>query len=132
MTKRKPFDYRAFRDGWRALAADHGIDPRTGQYAYTDDARWWAKDPLMWTDAGPAHSIVERDAISSIAAQARAAHGLAEPRTLADVVREAWHEDGAARSRQMTLPLRELHRRRGVTVEEVAGLRMEVLIKLPA
>lgn len=129
---RKPFDYSAFVAGWRELCADHGLDPRTGQYTYADDPRWWAKDPLMWTDAGPAHSIVERDAIASIAAQARAAHGLAEPKTLADIVQEAWREDGAARSRQLVLPLRELHLRRGVTVEEVAGLRMEVLIKQTA
>ena len=86
----------------------------------------------MWTDAGISHSCVERDAIASIAAQARAAHGLAEPKTLADVVQDAWREDGAARSRQLVLPLRELHRRRGVTIETIEGMRLEVAIKQPA
>ena len=89
-------------------------------------------DVTMWTDAGISHSCVERDAIASIAAQARAAHGLAEPKTLADVVQDAWREDGAARSRQIVLPLRELHRRRGVTIETIEGMRLEVAIKLPA
>ena len=129
---RKPFDYKAFVSQWRELCAAHSIDPRTGQYTYMDDARWWARDPLMWTDAGVAHSVVERDAIASIAQQARAAHGLAEPRTLADVVQDAWREDGASRSRQLVMPLRELHAKRGVTIETIAGMRLEVAIKLPA
>jgi hypothetical protein len=129
---RRPFDYKAFVAGWRAIAADHGIDPVSGQYNYADDAGWWKRDPLMWIDQGPAHSCVERDAISSIATQARAAHGLAEPRTLADVVQDAWREDGASRSRQLVMPLRELHAKRGLTIETIAGMRLEVAIKLPA
>jgi hypothetical protein len=131
MTKRKPFDYKAFVAGWRELCADHGLDPRTGLYTYADTPGWWKRVEL-WHDAGVAHSVVERDAIASIAQQARAAHGLAEPRTLADVVQDAWREDGASRSRQLVMPLRELHAKRGVTIETIAGMRLEVAIKLPA
>ena len=133
--KGSTFNYARFVAGWRAIAADHGIDPISGQYNYADDAGWWMKDPLMWADAGPAASCVERDAIASIAAQARAAHGLAEPRTLADTVQEAWREDGASRSRQLVMPLvplRDLHKRRGMEVADVAGQRMIVPIRQPA
>jgi hypothetical protein len=151
MTTRRPFDYRAFRDGWRALAADHGIDPRTGQYAYADDARWWAKDPLMWTDAGPAHSSVEQAAFASIAAQARAAahtptanvthlsnavdysdqrmyEVINNPTALHDLpLREMhWHE-GIGDYSPHDLSLALLHEMRGVEVVEIEGLRMEVL-----
>ena len=64
MTSRRAFNYAEFVKGWRALAADHGLDPITGCYNYADDAGWW-KRPEMWTDAGISHSCVERDAIAS-------------------------------------------------------------------
>lgn len=132
---RRAFDYRAFRDGWRKLAADHGIDPITGCYNYADDAGWW-KRPELWHDPGPSASIVERDAIASIAAQARAAYGLKAPPTLEQVmtaefravVKEALEEDRAAKRRE--LPLRELHALRGETVIDIEGMRVLVPIKV--
>ena len=162
MTARRRFVYADFIREWRALAGQYGLNAKTGapierECVYRTDAagrrrldyvpvqpdreplrlcepsnpRWWTL-PELWHDSGPAASVVERDAIASIAQQARAAHGLAEPRTLADVVQDAWREDGASRSRQLVMPLRELHAKRGLTIETIAGMRLEVAIKLPA
>ena len=43
MTSRRPFNYAEFVAGWRAIAADHGIDPVTGCYNYADDPGWWKR-----------------------------------------------------------------------------------------
>lgn len=130
MTARRAFDLAAFRKGWRDLAADHGLDPITGEPLAATDAGWW-KDPEMWSDPGPAHSVVEAQAIASIAAQARAA---APPKltTLEAIglIREVVAEMASERLVQQMLPLRELHARRGVEVAEVLGIRMEVPIRV--
>jgi len=125
------FDYRAFVTDWRSLAADHGLDPLTGEYTYADDPLWWAKRPEAWHDPGLAHSRVEAEAIRNIAAAARAAQGVKPAQTLAQamtaefrqIVREVLREEH-------TIPLRELHARRGETVADVAGMRMIVPIKV--
>jgi hypothetical protein len=134
MTTRRRFVYAEFVQGWRALAAAHGLDAATGQSLASADPHWW-RDPALWRDPGPAHSVVEREAIANIAAEARALAGQKPPETLAQamtrefrqIVREAMTE--AAQTRRRDLPLRELHALRGVTVEEVAGQRMEVSLK---
>ena len=132
MTPRR-FAYSRFVTDWRSLAADHGLDPLTGEYTYADDPLWWAKRPEAWHDPGIAHSKVEAEAIRNIAAAARAAQGVKPAITLTAyegmaLVREVAAELHAERQRD--LPLRDLHRRRGVTVEEIAGQRMEVPIRV--
>ena len=102
----------------------------TGNPAAWDDPRWWA-NPALWTESGRNHSSTEAAALANVAAQARRLANAPEPEALEtrmarefrQIVREVLSEERAA------LPLRELHARRGVTVEEVAGQRMEVPIK---
>lgn len=91
---------------------------------------WWAR-PELWHEAGRNHSSTEAAALANVAAQARRLANAPEPEALEtrmarefrQIVREVLSEERA------NLPLRELHARRGVTVEEVAGQRMEVPIK---
>lgn len=114
---------------YRAACYANGINPATGNPARCDNPHWW-KDVALWDQPGPAHSIVEAAAIQSIAAQARAAmpkpaETLTEAmaREFRQIVKEVLAEE---------LPLRELHRRRGVEVVELAGLRVEVAIRKTA
>lgn len=154
----RAFDYRAFRDGWRKLAAAHGLDHRTGcplemETVYRLDERgrrvmaripilpdpppeplcdpasvtWWQQLPL-WSEIGPNASVVEAEALASIAAQVRRIAGVPKPETLEvamtrefrQIVREVLTDE---------IPLRELHRRRGMIVEDVLGVRMEIPLK---
>ncbi len=132
---RRPFNRAAFLASYRARCVETGLDPATGNPTACADPRWWI-NPAYWMDAGPAHSVVERDAIASIAAQARAAYGLKAPPTLEQVmtaefravVKEALEEDRAAR--RADLPLRELHALRGETVIDIEGMRVLVPIKV--
>lgn len=134
-TPRRPFNRAAFLASYRAACVETGLDPVTGNPTACADPRWWI-NPAYWMDAGPAHSVVERDAIASIAAQARAAYGLKAPPTLEQVmaaefravVKEALEEDRAAKRRE--LPLRELHALRGETVIDIEGMRVLVPIKV--
>lgn len=135
MTPRR-FDYRAFVTGWRALAAEHGLDAATGNPVACADAGWW-RNPAYWADPGPARSVVEAAAITAIAAQARAAAGQAEPQTLEAamtaefraIVREVLTEE---RATQHTIPLADLHALRGAHVEYIdmgGGFVRPVLIE---
>lgn len=129
-TPRRPFNRAAFLAGYRAACEAQAVDPATGNPAAWDDPHWWA-NPALWTETGRNHSSTEAAALASIAAQARRLANAPEPEALEtrmarefrQIVREVLSEERAA------LPLRELHARRGVTVEEVAGQRMEVPIK---
>ena len=126
---RKPFNARAFLAGYRAACLEADVDPATGNPNACADPLWWARVEL-WSDPGAAHSVVEAEAIASIAAQSRRIAGVAEPETVADAVRAAWDEDGARREHQLSMPLRELHLKRGEIVDLVAGVRMLVPIKV--
>ena len=129
-TPRRPFNRAAFLAGYRAACEANAVSPATGNPAAWDDPHWWA-NPALWTGSGRNHSSTEAAALASIAAQARRLANAPEPEALEtrmarefrQIVREVLSEERAA------LPLRELHARRGVTVEEVAGQRMEVPIK---
>ena len=129
-TPRRPFNRAAFLAGYRAACEANAVNPATGNPAAWDDPHWWA-NPALWTESGRNHSSTEAAALASIAAQARRLANAPEPealesrmaRAFRQIVREVLSEERAA------LPLRELHARRGVTVEEVAGQRMEVPIK---
>jgi hypothetical protein len=129
---RRPFNARALIAGYRAACIAADIDPATGNPCANDDPGWWARDYLMWQDPGPAHSPVEAEALASIAAQVRRIAGVPEPETVEDAVRAAWDEDAERRSRQIALPLRELHAARGETVEMIVGVRMLVPVQLLA
>lgn len=129
-TPRRPFNRAAFLAGYRAACEANAVDPATGNPAAWDDPHWWA-NPALWTETGRNHSSTEAAALANVAAQARRLANAPEPEALEtrmarefrQIVREVLSEERAA------LPLRELHARRGVTVEEVAGQRMEVPIK---
>ena len=129
-TPRRPFNRAAFLAGYRAACEAQAVDPATGNPAAWDDPHWWA-NPALWTETGRNHSSTEAAALANVAAQARRLANAPEPEALEtriarefrQIVREVLSEERAA------LPLRELHARRGVTVEEVAGQRMEVPIK---
>lgn len=129
-TPRRPFNRAAFLAGYRAACEAQAVDPATGNPAAWDDPHWWA-NPALWTESGRNHSSTEAAALANVAAQARRLANAPEPEALEarmarefrQIVREVLSEERAA------LPLRELHARRGVTVEEVAGQRMEVPIK---
>jgi hypothetical protein len=128
---------RAYLDAYRARCAERDLDPATGGprvFAWpperqTEPGRPWWADGSLWDEPGAAHSSTERDALASIAAQARAATGRPEPVTLAAamerefraIVREVFAEQ---------IPLRELHRRRGVEVVMLEGVRMEVPVRV--
>lgn len=126
---RRPFNRAAFLAGYRAACEANAVDPATGNPAAWDDPHWWA-NPALWTETGRNHSSTEAAALANVAAQARRLANAPEPEALEtrmarefrQIVREVLSEERAA------LPLRELHARRGVTVEEVAGQRMEVPI----
>ena len=133
---RRPFNAAAFLAGYRAACLEADIDYRTGNPNACADPLWWARVEL-WSDPGAAHSVVEAEAIASIAAQSRRIAGVAEaeapgvdyairPSVRAEIASLA--EDGAGRLVQ--LPLREIHRRQGVVVEEVLGVRMTIPIKV--
>ena len=132
-TPRRPFNRAAFLAGYRAACEAQAVDPATGNPAAWDDPHWWA-NPALWTESGRNHSSTEAAALANVAAQARRLANAPEPEALEtrmarefrQIVREVLSEERAA------LPLRELHARRGVTVEEVAGQRMEVVLKRPA
>jgi hypothetical protein len=126
---RRPFNTRAFIAGYRAACIAADLDPATGNANANADPDWWARDYLMWQDPGPAHSVVEAEALASISAQVRRIAGVPEPETVEDAVRAAWDEDAERRSRQIALPLREIHAARGETVEMIVGLRMLVPVK---
>ena len=129
-TPRRPFNRAAFLAGYRAACEAQAVNPATGNPAAWDDPHWWA-NPALWTESGRNHSSTEAAALANVAAQARRLANAPEPEALEvrmarefrQIVREVLSEERAA------LPLRELHARRGVTVEEVAGQRMEVPIK---
>jgi hypothetical protein len=126
---------RAYLDAYRARCVERDIDPATGNqrvFAWpperqTEPGRPWWADGSLWDEPGAAHSSTERDALASIAAQARAA---APPRLTTleamTLVREVMVEMAAERITQMVLPLRELHARRGVEVITLEGVRLEV------
>jgi len=127
---RRPFNAAAFLAGYRAACEANAVNPTTGNPEAWDDPHWWAR-PELWTESGRNHSSTEAAALANVAAQARRLANAPEPEALEtrmarefrQIVREVLSEERAA------LPLRELHARRGVTVEEVAGQRMEVPIK---
>ena len=129
-TPRRPFNRAAFLAGYRAACEAQAVNPATGNPAAWDDPHWWA-NPALWTETGRNHSSTEAAGLANVAAQARRLANAPEPEALEtrmarefrQIVREVLSEERAA------LPLRELHARRGVTVEEVAGQRMEVPIK---
>ena len=129
-TPRRPFNRAAFLAGYRAACEAQAVNPATGNPAAWDDPHWWA-NPALWTETGRNHSSTEAAALANVAAQARRLANAPEPEALEtrmarefrQIVREVLSEERAA------LPLRELHARRGITVEEVAGQRMEVPIK---
>jgi hypothetical protein len=129
---RRPFNARALIAGYRAACIAADLDPATGNPCANDDPGWWARDYLMWQDPGPAHSPVEAEALASIAAQVRRIAGVPEPETVEDAVRAIWDEDAERRSRQIALPLRELHAKRGETVELIVGVRMLVPVQKSA
>ena len=132
-TPRRPFNRAAFLAGYRAACEANAVNPATGNPAAWDDPHWWA-NPALWTESGHNHSSTEAAALANVAAQARRLANAPEPEALEtrmarefrQIVREVLSEERAA------LPLRELHARRGITVEEVAGQRMEVPVKRPA
>ena len=128
-TPRRPFNRAALIAAYRAACEAQAVDPATGNPAAWDDPHWWA-NPALWTETGRNHSSTEAAALANVAAQARRLANAPEPEALEtrmarefrQIVREVLSEERA------NLPLRELHRRRGVTVDEVAGQRMEVPI----
>lgn len=133
MPNRQPA--RAYLDAYRARCAERDLDPLTGYarvFAWPAERQqpegrpWWA-DGDLWNEPGEAHSSTEREALASIAAQARAA---APPRLTTleamNLVREVMTEMAAERMTQLVLPLRELHARRGVEVITLEGVRLEV------
>jgi hypothetical protein len=128
---RPAFNYRAFVTRWRALAADHGIDTRTGEPLPVAGRPWWVQLDL-WTEVGDNASVVEAEAFANIAAEVRRIAGVPEPETVADAVRAIWQEDGERRERQIAMPLRDLHAARGETVEMIVGVRMLVPVQKSA
>lgn len=135
MTSRR--SARAYLDAYRSRCVERNLDPATGDpYVFVwpaerqqpDGLPWWCSPELM--EAGEAQSVTEREAMRNLAAETRRRTRTPEPeplevrmaREFRQIVREVLSEERAA------LPLRELHRRRGVTVDEVAGQRMEVPI----
>jgi hypothetical protein len=136
---RRPFNAAAFLAGYRAACIEADFDPLTGNPNACADPLWWARDPALWNDPGPAHSSVEAEALASIAAQVRRIAGVPDaeapgadyairPSVRAEIASLA--EDGAGRLVQGVLPLRDIHRRQGVVVEEVLGVRLIVPIKV--
>lgn len=123
--------YKLDDRGVRRLMRVPVVPEREPECMVDDQAgTWWAR-PELWTESGRNHSSTEAAALANVAAQARRLANAPEPEALEtrmarefrQIVREVLSEERAA------LPLRELHARRGVTVEEVAGQRMEVPIK---
>lgn len=157
---RPAFDYRALIVEWRARCRQEGLDPRTGcplemeaVYRLDDRGRrviaripvlpdpppeplcdpasvtWWVQ-PDLFAEIGDNHSTVEAEAFANIAAEVRRIAGVPEPETVADAVRAIWQEDGERRERQIAMPLRELHAKRGEIVELIVGVRMLVPVKV--
>lgn len=138
MTARRPFNRAVFLAGYRAACLAADLDPASGNPRSNADPLWWARDPAMWEN-GPNASVVEAEALASIAAQVRRIAGVPEieaagvdyairPSVRAEVA--ALAEDGAGRPVQAIMPLIDIHRRQGVVVEDVLGVRMTVPIKV--
>jgi hypothetical protein len=131
---------RAYLDAYRARCVERDLDPATGNqrvFAWPEERKqpcgrpWWAGVDVF-AEIGVNHSTVEAEAFAAIASQVRRIAGVPEPETVADAVRAAWVTDGAERMHQIELPLREIHRRRGETVQELVGIRMLVPIRITA
>lgn len=141
----KSFDAAAFKQQFRAAAAARGIDPAVGATGYqlanrfadehkqaAKDTGWWRKR-AFWDNAGLAHSTTEEEALRSIRAQCDPSAGQLDVLEQWGValLREVFSE--LRRERQDGVPLRELHRRRGVKVEWVdvgAGAPVAVEVEI--
>jgi hypothetical protein len=140
VTARRTFNYRAFVAEWRELCSAQHIDPASGNPLGYDDPRWWARDCSIWAEIGPNASTVEAEAFASIASQVRRIAGVPDVTTEAEYVLRpsmqaevvALAEDGANAMHQTIMPLRDVHRRQGLVVENILGVRMTVPIKMTA
>jgi hypothetical protein len=140
LTVRRPFNRTAFLAGYRAACIAADLDPTTGNARANDDPRWWARDCSIWAEIGPNASTVEAEAFASIASQVRRIAGVPDVTTEAEYVLRpsmqaeviALAEDGANAMHQIVMPLRDIHRRQGVVIDEILGVRMVVPIRMTA
>jgi hypothetical protein len=137
---------RAYLDAYRARCVERDIDPATGGqrvFAWPEERKqlhgrpWWA-GVEQFAEIGVNHSTVEAEAFASIASQVRRIAGVPDVTTEAEYVLRpsmqaeviALAEDGANAMHQTIMPLRDVHRRQGLVVDLVAGVRMTVPIKV--
>jgi hypothetical protein len=136
---------RAYLDAYRARCIERDLDPTTGGqrvFAWPEERKqphgrpWWA-GVEQFAEIGPNASTVEAEAFASIASQVRRIAGVPDVTTEAEYVLrpsiaaevDALAEDGANAMHQTIMPLRDIHRRQGVIVEEILGVRMTIPIK---
>jgi hypothetical protein len=146
MTARLPG--RAYLDAYRARCIERDLDPATGGqrvFAWPEERKqpcgrpWWAGVDVF-AEIGPNASTVEAEAFASIASQVRRIAGVPDvtneseyvlrPSMRAEVI--AMAEDGANAMHQTIMPLRDIHRRQGVVIDEILGVRMVVPIRMTA
>ena len=93
---------------------------------------WWA-NPGLWTESGRNHSSTEAAALANVAAQARRAQSLPAMNPESEyALRPSVKAEVAAWAADCVPPLREIHRRQGLVVDEILGVRMIVPIRKPA
>ena len=131
-TPRRPFNRAAFLAGYRAACEANAVDPTTGNPEAWDDPHWWAR-PELWHESGRNHSSTEAAALANVAAQARRAQSLPAMNPESEyALRPSVKAEVAAWAADCVPPLREIHRRQGVVVDEILGVRMIVPIRKPA
>jgi hypothetical protein len=139
---------RAYLDAYRARCVERDLDPATGGqrvFAWPEERKqpcgrpWWAGVDVF-SEIGPNASTVEAEAFASIASQVRRIAGVPDVTTEAEYVLRpsmqaeviALAEDGANAMHQIVMPLRDIHRRQGVVIDEILGVRMVVPIRMTA
>jgi hypothetical protein len=139
---------RAYLDAYRARCVERDLDPATGGqrvFAWPEERKqphgrpWWAGVDVF-AEIGPNASTVEAEAFASIASEVGRIAGrpyvtteaeyVLRPSMQAEVI--ALAEDGANAMHQTIMPLRDVHRRQGLIVENILGVRMTVPIKMTA
>jgi hypothetical protein len=141
---------RAYLDAYRARCVERDLDPATGGqrvFAWPEERKqphgrpWWAGVDVF-AEIGPNASTVEAEAFASIASQVRRIAGVSDVANEADAEYRlrpsmqaevnALAEDGANAMHQTIMPLRDVHRRQGLIVDEILGVRMVVPIRKTA
>jgi hypothetical protein len=139
---------RAYLDAYRARCVERDLDPATGGqrvFAWPDERKqphgrpWWAGVDVF-AEIGVNHSTVEAEAFANITSEVGRIAGrpyvtneaeyVLRPSMRAEVI--AMAEDGANAMHQTIMPLRDIHRRQGVVIDEILGVRMVVPIRMTA